>query len=163
MPVAVLLLARREQPEKEFLPQSFHSTAKSFYFYNINPYADDHPGLRKQIRTFEQVSAVSWLTIRLKTSQFHIIEDNSGRWNQSKGDALCTRAENVALALQIADCVPVLIADPVHNAVAAVHSGWNRWTLRECARRMALIWVFAHAAIPPNSFPIALKDRPPAG
>jgi YfiH family protein len=66
------------------------------------------------------------ITLRqIHSDRVHIIEDNFGRWNQSKGDALCTRVENVALAVQIADCVPVLIADPAHNAVAAVHSGWR--------------------------------------
>jgi len=62
---------------------------------------------------------------QVHSNRVHIIEDISGRWNQSEGDALSTRVENVALAVQIADCVPVLIADPVHNAVAAVHSGWR--------------------------------------
>jgi YfiH family protein len=55
----------------------------------------------------------------------YIIEDISGRWNQSEGDALATRVENVALAVNVADCIPILIADPVNNAVAAVHSGWR--------------------------------------
>ena len=62
---------------------------------------------------------------QIHSNRVHIIEDISGRWNQSVGDALITRVENVALAVQIADCVPILIADPVNNAVAAVHSGWR--------------------------------------
>jgi YfiH family protein len=59
------------------------------------------------------------------SNRVHIIEDISGQWNQSEGDALFTRIENVALAVQIADCLPILIADPVSNAIAAVHSGWR--------------------------------------
>ncbi len=55
----------------------------------------------------------------------YIIEDISDQWNRSEGDALATRTENVALAVQIADCLPILIADPVRNAVATVHSGWR--------------------------------------
>jgi YfiH family protein len=37
-------------------------------------------------------------------------------------DALVTTAPGVALVVQVADCVPVLLADPGH-AVAAVHAG----------------------------------------
>lgn len=54
-----------------------------------------------------------------------IIKDFSGQWNQSEGDALATQVEGVALAVQIADCLPILIADPVTSAVAAVHAGWK--------------------------------------
>ena len=42
-----------------------------------------------------------------------------------RGDAIATRVENIALAVKTADCLPVLIADPVKNVVAAVHSGWR--------------------------------------
>ena len=42
-----------------------------------------------------------------------------------EGDALITNVENAALAIKTADCFPVLIADPVHMAIGAVHSGWR--------------------------------------
>lgn len=40
-------------------------------------------------------------------------------------DGLVTSLPRVALAVNTADCVPVLMADPVGRVVAAVHSGWR--------------------------------------
>src|ERR1700676_4910617 len=42
-----------------------------------------------------------------------------------RGDALLTRDPRVLLAVQAPDCVPVLLADTVTHAVAAVHAGWR--------------------------------------
>lgn len=41
------------------------------------------------------------------------------------GDALITNDPNVVLLTLHADCQPILIADPVNRAVAAVHAGWR--------------------------------------
>lgn len=38
-------------------------------------------------------------------------------------DALVTRAGGVALAIRVADCLPVLLADSEHGVVAAAHAG----------------------------------------
>ncbi|MBN1571075.1 MAG: peptidoglycan editing factor PgeF [Acidobacteria bacterium] len=62
---------------------------------------------------------------QVHSNHVHIIEDNAGQWNPADGDALVTRVKNAALAVQTADCLPVLIVDPMNNAVAAVHSGWR--------------------------------------
>ncbi|MBR4793241.1 MAG: peptidoglycan editing factor PgeF [Bacteroidaceae bacterium] len=45
-------------------------------------------------------------------------------------DALITDVPGVAISVRTADCIPVLLYDPVHKAVAAVHDGWRGTVLR---------------------------------
>jgi polyphenol oxidase len=40
-------------------------------------------------------------------------------------DALITNETSICLAVKTADCVPILLFDPVKKAIAAVHSGWR--------------------------------------
>jgi YfiH family protein len=69
---------------------------------------------------------------QVHSDRVHIIKEIFGQGNKSEGDALITKVEGIALSVQIADCLPVLIADPVKKVVAAVHSGW-RGTLKGIA------------------------------
>ncbi len=41
------------------------------------------------------------------------------------GDGLVTCAPGLLLAVKVADCVPVLLADPKRRAVGAFHAGWR--------------------------------------
>lgn len=40
-------------------------------------------------------------------------------------DALITNQPNTALALNFADCVPIILIDPVKKVIAAAHAGWR--------------------------------------
>jgi hypothetical protein len=51
-----------------------------------------------------------------------------------RGDAVATDVPGLLLAVQVADCVPVLVADPKRRAVAAFHAGW-RGTLKRIVER----------------------------
>ena len=48
-------------------------------------------------------------------------------------DALITNIPGICLFIRTADCVPILLYDPVQKAVAAIHSGW-RSTLQEISK-----------------------------
>jgi YfiH family protein len=62
-------------------------------------------------------------TVRQVHSSRVIFADGPGVFGQA--DALITGQAGFALAIRTADCVPILIADPAHHAVAAVHAGWR--------------------------------------
>ncbi len=87
--------------------------------------------IRRRLLSALDLEDASLITLRqVHSNRVHIIEDNAAQWNPSEGDALVTRVENTALAVQVADCLPILIADPANNAVGAVHSGWRGTLLR---------------------------------
>ncbi len=46
-------------------------------------------------------------------------------WLNEEADALMTNVAGVAVSVRTADCVPILLADKVNGAVAAVHAGWR--------------------------------------
>lgn len=48
-----------------------------------------------------------------------------GQYFEGGWDALITDQPGLAVTVRTADCVPVLIHDPVHGAIAAVHAGWR--------------------------------------
>jgi hypothetical protein len=56
-----------------------------------------------------------------------------------KADAILTDRPEVTLMMRFADCVPILLHDPVRRAVGIVHAGWLgtvRQVLREAVGRM---------------------------
>ena len=56
----------------------------------------------------------------------HTIAVNRRPYNPStKADALITATPGVALFLTFADCVPILIYDPVQHAAGIAHAGWK--------------------------------------
>ena len=69
------------------------------------------------------------------SAEFHIIKGALDQWDpHTPGDAMATIESGAALAVGVADCFPVLIAEPKSGAIAAVHAGW-RGTLGRILRR----------------------------
>ena len=59
--------------------------------------------------------------------QFHSANvcrvDKPGEYNNC--DALITNASGVALVITVADCVPILLFDPIQKVIGIVHAGWK--------------------------------------
>jgi YfiH family protein len=63
---------------------------------------------------------------QIHSAECHIIKDSVHQWDpRTRGDALLTCEPGIAAAVLVADCFPVLVADPRSGAVAAVHAGWR--------------------------------------
>jgi polyphenol oxidase len=77
------------------------------------------------------LAALNWDPVRLATlhqihsDRIHIIREVQDQWNQTEGDALITQVQDLAIAVQTADCLPIIIADPEKSIAGVVHSGWR--------------------------------------
>jgi len=55
-----------------------------------------------------------------------VIDSPEGVANtEEKADALISDSEDLLIGVKTADCVPVLIGDPVTKSYAAIHAGWR--------------------------------------
>jgi hypothetical protein len=64
-------------------------------------------------------------------------------------DALVTDKTGICLCVQTADCVPILLFDPVNNVIAAVHAGW-RGTVKKIAEVAVQKMVLKYNSLPEN-------------
>jgi len=97
---------------------------------------DKPEAVRRNRGTFQSALGADDLTL-VPLSQFHSavvrsVPPVSDR--PSKGDASATDKAGFLLAVQTADCVPILLVDPETRAVAAIHAGW-RGTLARIAEK----------------------------
>ncbi|MEW6212053.1 MAG: peptidoglycan editing factor PgeF [Acidobacteriota bacterium] len=117
---------------------------------------DDKQNVNENRRRFLQAIGATDLTI-ITARQTHstervMVEDiEQARGPQMDCDAMTTEIAGVMLAIQTADCLPVMIADPITGAMAAIHAGWRgtagRITERTIADLMLLHGVDARDAI----------------
>ena len=60
------------------------------------------------------------------SADFQVINVHAAQWDgRTPGDALITNRKEAALAVLVADCFPILAADPETGTIACIHSGWR--------------------------------------
>jgi len=97
---------------------------------------DSRENVLENRRLFQSAVAGKEFTL-LTTQQIHsdVVQTVPGlAAPPCKGDALATNRAGLLLAVQTADCVPILLVDPQKRAVAAIHAGW-RGTLARIAEK----------------------------
>jgi hypothetical protein len=73
----------------------------------------------------------------LRLTQVHgdgIVKADTNTENRLSGDALMTDQAVVLLTIFTSDCLPVIIIDPHHHAIAIAHAGWRGSLLRIAAK-----------------------------
>lgn len=76
---------------------------------------------------------------QIHSSIIHVI--NEAPKSQLTGDGLVTNVPGLVLAVQVADCVPVLVVDPKKRAVGAFHAGWRGTVKRIVEKGIGLMQV----------------------
>lgn len=64
-------------------------------------------------------------TIRQVHSNGSVVFDGGAAGAVLEADGMMTGRSGVLLGIQTADCIPVLVADPVKRVVASFHAGWR--------------------------------------
>lgn len=97
---------------------------------------DEPRNVEENRRRFQKALGAGAMTIvalrQIHSDIIHVID--AAPPHPLRGDALVTDAPGLLIAVQTADCVPILLADPEHRVVAAVHAGW-RGTVKRIAEK----------------------------
>lgn len=94
---------------------------------------------RNRRRFLRQLGAVTrnrcWPLVTLRQIHSDLIHKVSGPPPQQlTGDGLITSTPRILLAVQAADCLPLILVDVKNHAVGVVHAGW-RGTLKRVAEK----------------------------
>ena len=76
-----------------------------------------------------------------------VTNPNTTREELEGVDALMTDVPGVAISVRTADCIPVLLYDPVHRAIAAVHDGW-RGTVQRLSQKVIAEMQHRYGTVP---------------
>jgi YfiH family protein len=97
---------------------------------------DSRENVQENRRRFQIVAGGPDLPL-VTLKQFHsdlvqVVDDAPA--DPCRGDASTTSRSGLLLAIQTADCVPILLVDPKKHTIAAIHAGW-RGTLARIAAK----------------------------
>jgi YfiH family protein len=107
---------------------------------------DDADRVRGNWERLRAATGLSFARVR-QVHGCRVVEVGAGTDPVEEADAVSTAVPGVAACVSVADCVPVLLADPRSGAVAAVHAGW-RGTIDGAAAAGVRALVERHGAHP---------------
>lgn len=97
--------------------------------FTLGPFGSENPAVQmNRARFLAAAGMTGWPILKLKQTHSKIVHDfrdTEAAGKPAEGDAGVTALAGAALAVQTADCVPILIADQKGHVVSAVHAGWR--------------------------------------
>ena len=118
-----------------------------FRSLNLSASVGDDP--ERVLENWERLRQATGLAFA-RVRQVHgcrVVEADAGAEPGEEADAVISAFPGVAASVSVADCAPVLIADPRSGSAAAVHAGW-RGTLDRVAAEGVRALVERHGARP---------------
>ncbi len=106
---------------------TLRGTGNAPYGFNMSLTVGDDPGRVRENRA-RLATRFGFDPGRLATQmQVHgdVVAVVADGYRPIESDAMISSAPGWLLAVSVADCLPVLMYDPVHHVVAGVHSGWR--------------------------------------
>ncbi|MCX7124182.1 MAG: peptidoglycan editing factor PgeF [Gammaproteobacteria bacterium] len=58
-------------------------------------------------------------------TEVFLLKNNVTDSFQIEGDAIITQEKNIGIGVVTADCLPMILYDPLNNAVGIIHAGWK--------------------------------------
>ena len=131
----------------------------AYAHFNINPYCGDDPEavrqnrnlLCQQLHISDDHLILPHQVHQARTAQidntFFALSAPERQAHLEATDAVMTDLAGVCIGVSTADCIPILIYDPTHHAVAAVHAGW-RGTVQRIVRQTIASMTAAYGTQP---------------
>lgn len=82
--------------------------------------------------------------VRQIGADFLQLPENERRMIVEGVDALVTNQRGICIGVSTADCIPVLLYDEVHHAVAAIHAGWRGTVQRIVQTTIDMMHLYYH-------------------
>ncbi len=123
----------------------------SFCGDDIEHIAENKKSLAKELDIDEShiviPHQVHGIESRMIAEEFFSLPENIRSMIVNKVDALITNMSGVCIGVSTADCIPVLLYDEKHHAVAAAHAGWHG-TLNRIAHKTVVEMGRCYGCIP---------------
>lgn len=124
--------------------------------FNINEYCGDQEAhvvenrkllaeqLRIPVQNIILPHQVHGAEVRQIGAEYLALPENIRKMLIEGVDALMTDQPNVCIGVSTADCIPVLLYDEAHHAVAAIHAGWRGTVQRIVQKTLAMMHAAFH-------------------